>query len=184
MLKPVVFQGMQAKLFHLVLRNSKLGATLALRLELFDIGVRIRPEAAKFHSARSHGSFRIDNDGNPRLLMVLVETLRANINSGKPAAVARMRVVPAAQVLRPGNALAVVLMRAHVLVGLVSGVNSRLRTFYGETEGVHDIESVTLDLALHEPHDLDVSARLGVHDHLDQRDCGNLHAREMIRTKP
>lgn len=65
----------------------------------------------------------------------------------------------------------------HELVGLVGGVDARLGADDGEREGVHDDESVAVELALHEPHDLVLSAGSCVHDLQKKYVSGSARAR-------
>ena len=60
------------------------------------------------------------------------------------------------------------------------GVDAGLGAFNGECEGVHDDDGVAVDLALHEAHDLDGAAGARVDDHLEEGECGDLHALEEV----
>lgn len=54
----------------------------------------------------------------------------------------------------------------HVLIGLRLSIDTGFCTLYRQSKNIYDDESVLVDLALQYAHDLQVSARLGVHRHL------------------
>lgn len=68
----------------------------------------------------------------------------------------------------------------HVLVCVSLGIDAGLRALHWKRKGIHDDEGVAVSLPLHQAHDLDGSARAGVHYHLQQRKCGDLHAAEVV----
>ena len=59
----------------------------------------ISAECTDVDLARRNGAVRFYDDGNERVLELLVLHLRVHVDPGQPAAVARVRVVPADRVL-------------------------------------------------------------------------------------
>lgn len=79
-----------------------------------------------------------------------------------------MRVVPANQVLWTINLLRIVEVSHHILIGVRTRVHSGFRGLTWQGERVSNIKSVTFESALKVAHNLNVSSKLRVHDHLDQ----------------
>ena len=80
-LNTIVFIGVKTELLHFVLRHGHLSSALSLALHFFDVSLRVGSEAAQVYFARSHGSLRINDDGNPGFLMSLVESLSAYVDA-------------------------------------------------------------------------------------------------------
>lgn len=72
----------------------------------------------------------------------------------------------------------------HVLVCVSLGIDAGLRALHWKRKGIHDYESIAFSLPLHQAHDLDGSAGAGVHYHLQQCKCGDLHATEVVGILP
>ena len=124
-------------------------------------------KTANFNFSSAHSTLRVNDDCDPRSLF-LEHWLGGHIYAREPTAVARMRVVPAHEVLGSVDLLRVLQMSDHVFVGVGASVYSGLCGFTGESEGVGDVEGVALEAALKVAHDLDVATKLGVHDHFDK----------------
>lgn len=101
---------------------------------------------------------------NKGILELLVLHLSVDIDTGEPATVSWMRVVPSNSVLQAAYLLDVLHVLNHVLVTFNLSIHSGLSALDGQGEGVHDDDGVSGNLALHHAHDLDVSTRAGVHD--------------------
>lgn len=103
------------------------------------------------------------DDGEPRLLVLLVEHLRADVDTGEPAAVAGVAVVPADGVLQTTSLADELEVADHVLIGLHLRVDSRLGTLDGQGERIHNDHGIAVDLALHQAHHFELAARPSVH---------------------
>ena len=67
--------------------------------------LRICPECANLDLARRDRAVRVDDDRQERVLVLLLHHLRAAVDAGQPAAVARVAVVPAHHDLQPPRRL-------------------------------------------------------------------------------
>jgi len=146
---------MEAELLGFLRRDHALAAFSASFLYLLYVAVRVGTEAAYLNLARRHRALGIDDNGNERLLMSLVESLCADIDAREPAAVARVRVVPPADVLWALDALTGLNVLSHELIGLTASVDSRLRSHHRQRERVHHVEGIFSNQGctayLHEP---------------------------------
>ena len=91
-------------------------------------------------------------------LETLIGGLGAAVNPGEPAAVAGMGMVPADGVFQPSHALGGLNVLSHVLVALLVCIDSGLRAFNGQSEGVHDDHHVAVDLAQEKAHHLNIAS--------------------------
>jgi hypothetical protein len=163
----------------------------AVRVDLFIIGVAYMARVS-FHTEEGSERCRsgaTDHDGEERILEGLIRLLRHDVDTGQPAAVSRMGVVPSDNVFGPsdlltdrhsqsgqppgslrrrlletthrGGALDVL---NHELVGFVGGVDAGLSSNDGERKGVHDDEGVAVEFPLHQAHDFVLSSRARMHD--------------------
>ena len=103
-----------------------------------------------------------------------------DVDPRKPAAVAWMAVVPAEDVIRSSIVSARLQILDDVLIGRLGRVDSRLRAFDGQAEGVGDDEGVAHDLALHQTHHFDRTSGACVHDHFEQGDGGYANVFEVV----
>jgi len=158
-LKLVVPVPVVAHLLYLVNSSASRFVALALFLDFLSISVGISPEAANLDLAGSHGSLWVNDNGEVRLEhVVLMQSLVVHVNSRQPAAVARVTVVPSSDAFL---SIALVLsldVVNHVLVGIVSRIDSRFSGFDGKSKGIHDHEGVSFALALEKAHDFDVAS--------------------------
>mmetsp|Transcript_35972 Transcript_35972/g.26717 ORF Transcript_35972/g.26717 Transcript_35972/m.26717 type:complete len:202 (-) Transcript_35972:92-697(-) len=171
---------MKSEIFHFLKRDHTSMVAIPTLLHLGYIRFREGPKCLDLHFPSTHRSLRIYHNCDERLLVFLVELLGAHVDAGEPAPVARVGVVPPADVLGSRHSLAEVLMLAHVLVSLISRIDSRLRPHHRQRKRIHHKERISFYFALHEAHDFDVAARPSVHNHLDQRARRNLHPLEVM----
>lgn len=69
----------------------------------------------------------------------------------------------------------------HIFISIGLSINPGFSTFNGQSKGVHDNDGVAVGFALHKAHDLDGPTGSRVDDHLEEGECGDLHALEVVR---
>lgn len=169
----VVLVGMQTEFLELIARNDSAASLLLLQLlDFIGVIILICPEAADFDLSCGNRALGINHDGNRRVLNLLIILLCVDIDSRQPAAVARMRVVPSTNVLRPSDLFTLLHMREHIGVSVLARVDTSLRRLDGQRKCIHDVHSVADWVALHVAHNFDISTGTCVHYHLDQSHCG------------
>lgn len=99
-------------------------------------------ETAYFNLASRHGAFGIDDYGNEGLLILLVKCLGADINTGEPAAIARMRVIPTANILGSRYLFASTQMHTNEFISFTASVHTRLSTFNWESKAIHNVKCI------------------------------------------
>lgn len=91
-----------------------------------------------------------------------------DVNTGEPAAISRMAVVPSSD---PFSSITHILSSHvinHVLISFISSIDSGLGGFDGKCECVHNHECAALSLALEKTHDFNIATRFSVHDHFQK----------------
>jgi len=140
----------------------------------------VAAERPDLHLARGYRALRVYNDGYRRVIDHLLIALCVHIDTGEPATVARVRVIPPRQLLRLHYFRARVLIRDLELLRAFSRVYSRLRCLAWQSVNVHDPHCVSLRIAEQVTHDFDVSACLGMHRRLDKRNRGEHDLLEVV----
>jgi hypothetical protein len=87
----------------------------------------------------------------------LIGHLRIDVDARQPAPVTRMRVIPPSQHLRLPDLAIRLLVRDHILKGLVPRIDPCFGSLHWKSSSIHDPERPVSDLAIHDPHDLVLS---------------------------
>jgi hypothetical protein len=161
----VVFVSVEAEIFKLLARNHGSLVPPAGVLKLISVRILVSTEAAQLYLAGRHGPLRVHHDSDGRVLNHLHTLLGLNVNSGEPAAVSRMGMVPSADEFGTVNFRGFILMVQHEIVSFLACVHTCLSTFYWQAECVHDIHGVADGIPLHEAHHLNITSGLCVHNH-------------------
>lgn len=101
----VILVSVKSKLLELFFWHGGAAVDILGLLQLFSVLVRVGTENSNFDLTGRHGSFRVDDDGKSWVFDHLLALLSLHIDSGKPASVSRVRMVPSTDVLGPANGL-------------------------------------------------------------------------------
>lgn len=109
--------------------------------------LRYSPKTPNFDPPLRHSLLGINHYGQVGILGLLLHPLRLDIDAGQPAAVPRVRVLPA----EAGGPLVDLFVRGEqfedVLVGLRTGVDACFGAFHWQLDHIRDPEGVVFDSA-------------------------------------
>lgn len=174
MLQLVVLVRVNTELFELFTLDHLQTYGGGLCLLLLGVFVCVGTEATDLNLTSCDRALRIDHDSDGGVLHHLHGLLGVHINTGEPAAVSRVRVVPAADELGSVYFSGLVLMVDHVPIRVLGRIHSGLSSNDGQRVDVHNVHGVTDRVALQGSHHFDFSSGAAVHGHLDESDCRNL----------
>jgi hypothetical protein len=106
---------------------------------LFSVGTCECSEAPNLHLPSRHSSFGVDDNSQIRLEhSILMLELIIDVNSRKPASISRMAVVPSSHTFSSITHILSSHVVNHVLISLISCIDSSLSGFYRESKCVHN----------------------------------------------
>lgn len=161
--------------------TCSIGRRQLIFFELFlCVIISISSKASDFNLASRNSALRINDDCNRRILDHLHALLSLNVNARKPAAIARVRMVPANHVFGSFNhgrlLLVINLERSRIVVC----ADSCLCAHDWQTVDIHDVHRIADWISLHRSHHFNLAAALGMHGHLNQRHSGYLYLPEVV----
>lgn len=142
-LELIILACMEAEVSNLISRDHSINRTTCLLLlHLLDVALRENAETCDLYLTGRHRALWINNYSNEGLLMLLIKSLRAHIDTGQPTAITWVGMVPPAHVLWAVYFVAELNVCCKVLICLISCVHTGLCSLHRETKGVHHVEGV------------------------------------------